>query len=60
MPAIAFLEDLRAAQKDLREAKELPELKTAQGITIRDSIPQSEFPTCREAGAFCIWNPSKK
>lgn len=29
MPAIASLEDLRAAQKDLLEAKNLEELKTA-------------------------------
>lgn len=29
MPAIASLEDLRAAQKDLLEAKDLNELKTA-------------------------------
>jgi hypothetical protein len=28
MPAIAFLEDLKAAQKDLLEAKDLDELKT--------------------------------
>ena len=28
MPAIASLEDLKAAQKDLREAKDLAELKT--------------------------------
>jgi hypothetical protein len=27
MPAIASLEDLKAAQKDLREAKDLTELK---------------------------------
>jgi len=29
MPAIASLEDLKAAQKDLLEAKDLPELKAA-------------------------------
>jgi hypothetical protein len=29
MPAIATLEDLKAAQKDLLEAKDLNELKTA-------------------------------
>ena len=29
MPAIASLEDLRAAQKDLLEAKDLDELKAA-------------------------------
>ena len=29
MPAIASLEDLKSAQKDLLEAKELNELKTA-------------------------------
>ena len=29
MPAIAFLEDLKAAQKDLLEAKDLRELKGA-------------------------------
>jgi len=29
MPAIASLEDLKAAQKDLREAKDLTELKAA-------------------------------
>lgn len=28
MPAIAFLEDLKAAQKDLLEAKDLEELKS--------------------------------
>ncbi len=29
MPAIASLDDLKAAQKDLREAKDLGQLKTA-------------------------------
>ena len=29
MPAIASLEDLKAAQKDLQEAKDLDELKAA-------------------------------
>ena len=29
MPAIASLEDLKAAQRDLQEAKDLNELKTA-------------------------------
>jgi hypothetical protein len=29
MPAIAFLEDLKAAQKDLLAAKDLDELRTA-------------------------------
>jgi hypothetical protein len=29
MPAIASLEDLKAAQKDLQEAKDLNELRTA-------------------------------
>ena len=43
MPAIASLEDLRAAQKDLQEAKDLNELKAVRGITICDSISQSEF-----------------
>jgi hypothetical protein len=43
MPAIASLEGLKAAQKDLQEAKDLNELKGARGITICDSIPQSEF-----------------
>jgi hypothetical protein len=43
MPAIASLEDLRAAQKDLLEAEDLNELKAAQGITICDSNPQSEI-----------------
>jgi hypothetical protein len=43
MPAIASLEDLKAAQKDLLAAKDSGELKAAQGITICDSIPQSEF-----------------
>ncbi|MBP1696770.1 MAG: hypothetical protein H6Q41_1958, partial [Deltaproteobacteria bacterium] len=41
MPAIASLEDLKAAQKDLLAAKDLGELKAVQGITICDSIPQS-------------------
>ncbi len=29
MPALASLEDLKSAQKDLREAKDLDDLKTA-------------------------------
>jgi hypothetical protein len=43
VPAIASLEDLKAAQKDLLAAKDLGELKAVQGITICDSIPQSEL-----------------
>ena len=31
MPAIASLEDLKAAQKDLLEAKDLDDLKDARG-----------------------------
>jgi len=55
MPAIASLEDLKAAQKDLLAAKDLGELKAAQGITIYDSIPNS-LPTGRQANfAFRIW-----
>jgi hypothetical protein len=37
MPAIASLEDLKAAQKDLQEAKDLNELKGARGITIAEN-----------------------
>ena len=44
MPAIASLEDLRAAREDLMEAKDLNELKGMWGITNCDThsaIPAS-------------------
>jgi len=39
MPAIASLEDLKAAQRDLQEAKDLNELKTAlDGLGRRNGV----------------------
>ena len=54
MPAIASFEDLKAAQKDLQEAKNLNELKAAQGITIGESIPHSEFRTPHLEGSGTV------
>ena len=38
MPAIASLEDLKAAQKDLQEAKDLDELKAALKEVTQSSV----------------------
>jgi len=43
MPAIASLEDLKAAQKDLQEAKDLKELNVALKAVSQSSVRVTQY-----------------